>query len=145
MRWMVCCLLLMAAGAGRAPGSRPGTLVVVGEGMATLENDASVAEENAIWDAKRNAVEQAAGVFLKSRTVGRNFEIEEDEIQGRSHGFVRNWKVIAGSRAVETLGNGKVLRLKIRATVALLPVLRRLSDMKDVYHDLERPLVLVDG
>lgn len=137
-------LLLLPAGFVRADGKDSDALVVVGEGLAALTDDAAAAEEEAVWDAKRNAVEQAAGIFLRARSVGRDFELWEDEIRSRTEGFVRSWEIVPGSRRVEQIGNGRVLRLKVRAEVALLPVIRRLSDMEDVYDDLERPRLRIE-
>ena len=117
---------------------------IVGNGAAAVTKDLAAVEEEAVWDAKRNAVEQAAGIFLRARAVGRDFELEDDRIEGRTNGFIRKWEVIAGSRKIEALGNGRVLRLQVRATVALLPVIRKLSDIKDVYDDLERPRIRIE-
>lgn len=127
----------------RAQDSRPDELVAVGEGVAALGDDPAAAEEEAIWDAKRAAVEQAAGVMIHARTVGRNDAIESDEIRANVDGFVRSWSVVPGSRWVDHTLQGDVLRLKVRAVVALLPVVRRLADIRDVYDDLERPRVAV--
>ncbi len=120
------------------------------EGMAALNGDVAGAEEEAIWDAKRNAVEQAAGVFLRARTVGRDFTLERDEIQGSTQGFIRHWEVVPGSRHIENLdaaGKSRILHIQVRATVALLPVIHRLADIADAYNDLERPRlrVRIDG
>jgi len=136
--------LWMAVGSVRADETGPDALVVVGEGVAALTGDVAAAEEEAVWDAKRNAVEQAAGIFLRARSVGRDFELWEDEIHSRADGFVQTWEIVPGSRRVDRIGNGKVLRLKVRAVVALLPVIRRLADIEDVYDDLERPRVRVE-
>ena len=122
----------------------PDDIVLFGDGMAALRDDASASEEEAVWDAKRNAVEQAAGAFLKARAVGRDFALESDRIEERTSGFIRKWEIVPGSRRIETVGNGKILRLKIRAVVALLPVIRKLQDIRDVYDDLERPRLRVE-
>jgi hypothetical protein len=119
------------------------TVEIVGNGAAAVTKDMAAAEEEAIWDAKRNAVEQAAGIFLRARAVGRDFQLDEDEIEGRTSGFIRKWELIPESRKIEPLGSGRVLRVQVRATVALLPVIRKLSDIRDVYEDLERPRVRV--
>jgi hypothetical protein len=137
-------MLIVAGGSIRADESEPETLMVVAEGMAALEGDPAAAEEEALWDAKRNAVEKVAGVFLRARSVGRDYEIEESEIRSEARGFVRTWEPIEGSRRIEKVGNGKILRLEIKATVALLPVIRHLSDIQDVYDDLERPRIRVE-
>ena len=136
-------LLLVPSLTARAQPDSPEALVVIGEGVASLGDDPAGAEENALWDAKRNAVERACGVFLKSTATGRNFELSSDEIRTRSEGFIRRWEKVAGSQTVETVGNSKVLRLKIRATVALLPVLKRLEQIQDAFNDLERPRLYI--
>jgi len=129
----------------RAQEANPAdTLTVTAEGVATVDSDIAAAEEEAIWEAKRNAVEQAAGVFLRARSIGRDFEIEEKTLRARSEGFIRKWERVPNSRKIETIGNGRVLRIKIRAEVALLPVIQKLSDIKDVYDDLERPRLRVE-
>ncbi len=120
------------------------TLTVTAEGMAAIEGDMAIAEDEALWDAKRNAIEQAAGVFLRARSVGRDFVIEEKTLRARSDGFIRRWERVPDSRQIETVGNGRILRIKIRAEVALLPVIQKLSDIKDVYDDLERPRLRVE-
>lgn len=136
--------LLTQVGSVRADSSASETLTVVAEGVAALDSDPAGAEEEAIWDAKRNAVEKVAGVFLRARSVGRDFEIEESEIRSEARGFVKTWERIPGSERIEKIGNGKILRLEVRATVALLPVIRHLSDIRDVYDDLERPRIRVE-
>lgn len=134
-----------------AYAQEPSTLVVTGTGMAAFNGDIAAAQEEAVWDAKRNAVEQAVGLLLKSKTLGRNFGVEEDEISGRTEGFVRRWEVVEGSRRIETLAapvaEGKekprILHIEVRATVELVSLVRRLSDIADVYKDLERPRLRV--
>ena len=128
----------------------PSTLEVTGEGMAAFNGDVAAAQEEAVWDAKRNAVEQAVGFFLKSKTTARNFGVEEDEIVSKSEGFVRRWEVVEGSRRIETVpgGNGtgksaQVLHIEVRATVELISLLHHLSDAADLYKDLERPRLRV--
>ena len=122
----------------------PEEIEIIGSGAAAIAKDLGAVEEEAIWDAKRNAVEQAAGIFLRARAIGRDFELQSDEIEGRTGGFIRKWAVLPGSRKIEALGGGRVLRLQVKATVALLPVIRKLTDIKDVYEDLERPRIRVE-
>ncbi len=122
-------------------------MTVVGEGRAAFTGDVVASEEEAIWDAKRDAVEQAAGVFLRSHQFGHDFTIERDQIEGRSEGFIRRWKRIEGSRRIESIASqndgihspARILHIRIRARIALLPVVKRLADIADVYKDLERP------
>lgn len=145
--WAVVCLLaLMAVLNARADPPTKDEMTVTAEGMAVLDDDIAAAEDEAIWDAKRNAVEQVAGIFLRARSVGRDFSLEDDEIRTRSDGFIRTWERVPGSRRIENApgGNGQILHIKIRASVALLPVVERLSDIQDVYNDLERPRLKVE-
>ena len=53
-------------------------------GSAAVNGDAASAEQEAIWDAKRNAIERAAGVLLHSHTVARRFAIDTEEIHATS-------------------------------------------------------------
>jgi hypothetical protein len=137
-------VLLLLCGRVAAQEKGPDEITVVGEGMAALQDDPGAAEEEAVWEAKRNAVEQAVGVFLRARSVGRDLELLEDEIQSRTEGFVRKWEIVPGSRTEEPTGVGRILRLKVRATVALLPIIRSLADIADVYDDLERPRIRIE-
>lgn len=116
---------------------------VVAEGIATLGTDPAGAEEEAIWEAKRNAVEQAAGLFIKAQAVGHDFQLSSDEIRTRSEGYIRQWERIPNTRKIETVGNGRLLRIKIRAKVALLPLLLHLEAIKEVWEDMERPRLFV--
>src|SRR5687768_16295170 len=113
--------LLFAASAALAQDAAKEEIEIVGDGAAAVTKDLAAVEEEAVWDAKRNVVEQAAGKFLRARAVGRDFELEEDRIEGCTNGFIRKWEVIPGSRKIEALGNGRVLRLLVKATVALIP------------------------
>src|SRR5579862_5641291 len=145
MRLNILCLiaLLMLAPSAQAQQAEPEELQAVAEGAAVLTDDVAAAEDEAVWDAKRNAVEQAVGVLVRARSLGRDFTLVEDEIESRTSGFVQRWEIVSGSRTVERIGTGKVLRIKVRAVVALLPMIKTLSDIKDVYDDLERPRLSV--
>lgn len=118
---------------------------VIAEGIATLNDDVAGAEEEALWEAKRNAVEQAAGLFLKAEAIGRDFQLSKEEIRTSSKGYIRHWERIMGSRTIERVGNGKLLRIKIRATVALMPVLLHIETLKEVLSDLQRPRLFVQA
>src|SRR5579872_4574461 len=128
MRLTILCLIALTIWASPLRAQvEPEEMQAVAEGAAVLNDDVAAAEEEAVWDAKRNAVEQAVGVFVQARTVGRNFELEEDEVRGRSDGFVRRWEIVPESEHVQNTGAGRILRLKVRAVVALMAVIRRLS------------------
>ncbi len=135
--------LLFSYGAA-AQSRQPEEVQTIGEGSATLNDDPAAAEDEAIWDAKRNAVENTVGVLVHGRASGRNAALEEDEIHGHTDGFVRTWAVVPGSRRIETVGNGRILHIRIAATIGLLPLIRRLSDIADIYKDFERPRTRIE-
>ena len=120
------------------------TITVIAEGSAALGEDRGRAEEEALRDAKRNAIEKAAGVFLKSKAIGRNFAQEEDLIVTQAKGFLKSWERLPGTDRIEKIGErGEILHLQISAEVALLPLLKRLEDIREAYDDLERPRIRV--
>ncbi len=123
------------------------TTTVMGDGVAAFTGDILAAQEEAVWDAKRNAVEQAVGIFLKARTLGAGFSVQDDELQARTQGFVRKWEIVEGSRRIETVTHegrtSRILHIQVQATVGLQTLVQRLADIADVYKDLERPRVRV--
>lgn len=130
-----------------APEQADTTTMVTGDGLAAFTGDILAAQEEAVWDAKRNAVEQAVGIFLKARTVGAGFSVQDDELQARTQGFVRKWEIVEGSRRIETVTHqgktSRILHIQVQATVGLQALVQRLADIADVYKDLERPRVRV--
>ncbi len=141
------CLLLRCAippASGQTPQTDGDDVVIIAEGMAPLNDDLTAAEEEAVWDAKRNAVEQAVGVVLRTHTVGRDQMLQRDDIEARAQGFVRRWETVPGSRRIEKVERGRILHIQVRATVALLSMIHNLSDIADVYKDLERPRLRVE-
>lgn len=129
-----------AVGARRQPTD---DVTIIAEGRAPLSTDLTAAEEEAIWDAKRNAVEQAVGVVLKTHSVGSDHLLQRDEIDARAQGFIRHWETVPDSRRIERIDHGRILHIQIKATVALLPMIHTLEDIADVYRDLERPRLRV--
>ena len=124
--------------------SQKETVTIIAEGSAALGTDRARAEDEAVLDAKRNAIEKAVGVFLKTKAVGRNFSLEEDTIRTHTAGFLKTWERIAGTERIEKVGtNGAILHLEIRAEVALLPLLEHLQDIREAYDDLDRPRIRV--
>src|SRR5689334_21276129 len=97
----ICLFMLISLFTAHADPPTADEMTVTAEGMAVLDDDIAAAEDEATWDAKRNAVEQVAGVFLRARSVGRDFSLEEDEIRSRTDGFVRHWERVPNSRRVE--------------------------------------------
>jgi hypothetical protein len=52
------------------------------------------AQDEAKMDAKRNAVEQACGLFINAQSETENFELIKDRILGQAIGYIREFKVV---------------------------------------------------
>ena len=75
LRTAISLLLALTAFSSTANSQTPPPeeLEIVGEGAAAISKDLAAVEEEAIWDAKRNAVEQAAGIFLRKILESINY------------------------------------------------------------------------
>src|SRR5579871_846274 len=145
MRRLVLILILVLGLSAwvHADETAPPTRTVLGNGTAPLGDDPLAADEEAVWEAKRNAVEQAYGQVVRAREFGRDHAIEESEVWGSAEGFVQSWEIVPGSRHVEQLNGSPIVRLQIRAQVAPLTAIHHLTDLKDLYADLSRPRIRV--
>jgi len=132
---------MLAASLWANTSSDRDSVEVIAEGVAAIGDDIGKAEDEALADAKRNAVEQGVGVFVKAESLGRNYEMVRETILTRSEGYIRWWSRVEGSRLIDRK-NG-LLRIKIRATVSLLGLVQDLSEMEAVYEAIQRPRVMV--
>jgi len=119
-------------------------ITVVAEGTALVTNDVLLrAEDEALSAAKRAAVEQAVGVFVKAETTGENHDILRESVYTKSEGYITSWSKMANSLSVRSLDGNKVLSEKIQAKVSLIRLLDDLSNIEEVYNAMDRPKVLV--
>lgn len=79
-----------------ACAQEPVTVVV--DGVGAVMADVGAARDVAIRDALRNAVEQALGVSVESRTLMVDLQVAEDHVVGRAEGFVRSYQMLEESR-----------------------------------------------
>ena len=63
-------------------------------GMADLDLGRAAAEERALAQAFRMAVEQVAGVIIESETLVQNFALVDDQILTRTEGYVTDYNVL---------------------------------------------------
>ena len=92
--------------------ARPGEVVVTVEGMgAIIAGDKAKAEEDAVNDALRNAVEQVVGMHVESQTLVDNFVVVQDRILSRTRGFVSAYRVVSREEEPD------LIRVKVEATV----------------------------
>ena len=82
-----------------------------GVGVIIDDNTAS-ARDQAIQDALRLVVEQAAGTMVSSETLVQNYEVLRDQIYSQSQGYVRRYEVTDEST------QGNLYKVTIQATVA---------------------------
>ncbi|MCC6446438.1 MAG: hypothetical protein IT210_23675 [Armatimonadetes bacterium] len=141
LAWLMCLLAFLPACLGAETAANRDSVEVVAEGVAAVGSDIGKAEDEALTDALKNAVEQGVGVFVKAEALGRNYEMVKETILTRSEGYVRRWSRIEGSRRIDKK-NG-LLRLKIRATISLLGLIQDISEMEAVYEAVRRPRVMV--
>ncbi len=148
-------LLLMLTGALVVMNCRVGsadtattshTVTVQATGEAAIQNDEAAAKAEAIWSAKRNAVEEAGGLLMRSVTSASQYRIVNQQMTAAVQGFIKSWQLVPGSLKVHQLAaplKGEVLSLRIVAVVDVEPLAKNLQDLQDAYADLNRPSLWV--
>ncbi len=123
------------------------TVTVEATGEAALQGDAAAARAEAIWSAKRNAVEEAGGLLLRAVTDASHYRIVRQETSATVQGFIRSWSLVPGSVTVKQLEpplQGQVICVQIEAVVDIQPLAHSMAELQDVYNDLNRPSLWVD-
>ena len=83
------------------------------EGVGVIIDDnTAIARDQAIQDALRLVVEQAAGTMVSSETLVQNYEVLRDQIYSKSQGYIQRYEVT--DESVE----GNLYKVKIQASVA---------------------------
>ncbi len=114
--------LSVSLGLGSAMAT-PDVQTVVTEGEAAIDNNPSRAREETINQANRLALEQAMGVYVVSETLVENMAVVSDTILTKSSGYISGYKILSESKA-----NG-ILRIKLEATVSVLPLVDQLAKL----------------
>ena len=144
------------AGNNSTYAESPATVTVVAEGVAPFLKDMSLDEVRgrARDDARRNAVEQAVGVFVRSATVLHNSQITDELISSVSRGVIEQeqW----ADEQIEQVQDGKrpgpalaVYRTTVKAQVRPVRVERRAGFEvrgglnKTVFQDNEEALITI--
>ncbi len=142
--WMLIALVSFSLTPAAAEPGSEARMTTVGEGVAlVVNNDLGKAEDEALADAKRNAVEQAVGVFVRSESLGTDYQQISDDILTRSEGYIISWEKIAGSTSIEHLGADSLLHIKVQAKVGLVNMLDDMSDITPIYDAIDRPKIMV--
>lgn len=98
----------------RASGQQ--TVDVTVTGTAMLLADQAQARDQAIMDALRKAVQQAAGMMLTSSTEVHNFVLVKDEIFAKTRGYVQQYTILNEAREEE------IYRISVSARVKTGPL-----------------------
>ena len=140
----VCSAAGLAAGAdggapaGAAqPAALPETQTVTVTGRSAMPGE--IARDEAIRDALRNAVEQAAGVFIQSQSETQNYQLLYDVILSRARGFVRSYDVLEEGRNPET----GVYSVTIKAVVVARQVADQWLDVRSLLLQKGMPRMMV--
>ncbi len=149
MRYLVLAFVLILglwAGGVWAAGGTSGAseIEITATGQAAVEDgDIAKATDEATNAAKRNAVEAGVGVFVKSETVGEDYDIVKQTILTRSEGFISTWEAVDGYPKTEKIEGYILLTMKIKAKVKLISLIGALQDIEEIYDQMERPKVMV--
>jgi hypothetical protein len=77
---------------------------VIARGIgAVIAGDVAKAEDDAIANALRNAVEQVIGTMVESEVLIRNYQTIEDRIYSYSKGYVEQYQILSKSQRGETI------------------------------------------
>ncbi|MGQ9487140.1 MAG: hypothetical protein ACUVSV_03995 [Armatimonadota bacterium] len=138
MRTFVAIVALMLVSSAVSIGQRD--IEIVASGMAAIGKDRAAAIEEAVLDAKRNAVEQALGVLVNAEAMAQNYEVVWETIRTRSQGYVKQWEQVGEP---EWDARNGLVKVRIRAMVAAAEAVKDLWEIPEVYVALERPRVEV--
>jgi hypothetical protein len=122
--WLLACSLLYAQ-------VLQGDVVLVAEGYG-------LSRDNALLNAKRDAVERGIGTVLISRTEVKNFELQKDVILSRTLGSVKKYDVLKEEKQSD--GN---YYAKIKAVVSLASIKADLAALKILLASMDKPRMMV--
>lgn len=100
---------------------------VEAEGVVAFGQDTTLeaAQRGSLDAARRAAIEQAVGTFVRSSTVVRNFQLADDLIHSVVRGVVVEERILSRGLTETTGGEGALYRTRIKARVKSIPAERR--------------------
>lgn len=111
--------------------------IIIAEGVGAYTDDKAKARDDAITDACRRAIEQAVGLFVKSDSLVKNFQLIEDNIYTNSKGYIKTYEVTE-ERVIEDL-----YWVKIKAEVWLGKLDKDLDSLWDQFKVAGDPRFMV--
>jgi len=94
-----------------APSRASEPLVVLAEGVGDTAGGQAMARDAAVWDALRQAVEQALGAFIQSESIVENYQLISDNIFSKTAGYIQKYHIL------EEVFRDDLYRVKIKAYV----------------------------
>lgn len=107
------------------------TVTVVGEGMSKTE---------AMNDAQRKAIEQAAGAFIYSQSQTKDFILVKDTVLVRAAGFIQERKILLGGKAPTEDGTWAI---KLRFVVSKKGIEDTWGVVTNLLKQMGRPKIMV--
>lgn len=97
------------------------------EGVVAMGQDTTLetAQRGSLDAARRAAIEQAVGTFVRSSSVVRNFQLADDLIHTVVRGVIVEEKILKRGVSDAQDGHGAVYQTRIKAKVRGIPVERR--------------------
>lgn len=115
---------------------------IIAEGKATISQitkDLVKAEEEAIRNAKRNAVEQGIGTFVASQTIVEKHKLISDKIFTKTDGYVKSYTKLSGKQ------DGEIYTVTIKAIVKCGDLKNDLIAIGILKQQLKNPTIMVIG
>jgi hypothetical protein len=105
-----------------------------------VSGSSAISIEDAVRQAQRLAVEEAAGIFVQSHTEVKNFILQKDKIISKTQGYITRYQVLSSNKS------GSDYVVEIEATVSLDKIKDDLIALKILLEGMQRPklMVLID-
>ena len=125
----ITCAIALSVVLGVAPlqAAAPPELWTEAEGVVAMGQDTTLeqAQRGSLDAARRAAIEQAVGTFVKSSSVVRNFQLADDLIHTIVRGVIVEEKILRRGVVETQDGHGALYQTRIKAKVRGIPVERR--------------------
>ncbi|MGV8080633.1 MAG: flagellar assembly protein T N-terminal domain-containing protein [Syntrophales bacterium] len=108
------------------------------EGSAAIhKNFKDIARDRAIENAQRNAVEQAVGVMISSRTEVENYAVKLDRILAEAEGFINTYSIVSETN------DGKTYTVVIDADVGAGRLQERMKAIRLIVARKAKPRLMI--
>lgn len=125
---ITCAIALsVVLGVASLQASGPPELWTEAEGVVAMGQDTTLeqAQRGSLDAARRAAIEQAVGTFVKSSSVVRNFQLADDLIHAVVRGVIVEEKILRRGVVESKDDQGALYQTRIKAKVRGIPVERR--------------------